>query len=164
MDTSLEKIYGHKIRTQVCGICHDEKGRVLVVTMKGISSDLEQNKSFLAPVGGGIELGESATDALKREFLEETGLEIEIDYFMCIYEYISLPIHSIELFFAVRPCGGKLKIGTDPEQGKQQIITSVDYLEYSKIIALSFEERHGIFKYAASIEQLKKLKGYIKGS
>jgi 8-oxo-dGTP diphosphatase len=132
--------------------------------MKGISSSLEQNQPFFAPVGGGIELGETATDALQREFLEETGLEIEIDYFMCIYEYVSLPIHAIELFFAVRAVGGTLKIGFDPEQGTNQIITSVDYLDYSQILNLPFQERHGIFKYAASMENLKKLRGYIRAN
>lgn len=165
MDTSLEKLYGNKIRTRVCGICHDEKGRLLVVNMKGISSDLEQNQSFFAPVGGGIELGETATEALKREFSEETGLEIDIDYFMCVYEYVSLPIHAIELFFAVRAVGGKLKIGFDPEQTKEnQIITSVQYVDYSQILNLPFEQRHGIFKYASSLENLKKLRGYIRVS
>ncbi|WP_338761221.1 NUDIX hydrolase [Bernardetia sp. ABR2-2B] len=165
MDTSLEKIYGKKVRTRVCGICVDKKGRLLVVNMKGISSDLEQNKPFFSPIGGGIELGETATDALKREFLEETGLEIEVDYFMCVYEYVNLPIHAVELFFAVRAVGGKLKTGFDPEHGvDNQIITSVDYLEYSKIQALPFEQRHRIFKYASSIENLKKLRGYIRAN
>jgi 8-oxo-dGTP diphosphatase len=164
MDKSLEKLYGNKVRTRVCGICVDKNGRLLVVNMKGISSDLEHNKSFFAPVGGGIELGETATDALKREFLEETGLEIEIDYFMCVYEYVNLPIHAVELFFAVRSVGGTLKIGSDPEQGANQIITSVDYLDYSQLLKLPNEERHGIFKYASSIENLKKLRGYIRMS
>ncbi|WP_375562904.1 NUDIX domain-containing protein [Bernardetia sp. OM2101] len=166
MDKSLEKLYGNKVRTRVCGICADDKGRLLVVNMKGISSDLEENQSFFAPVGGGIEFGEAATDALKREFLEETGLKIQIDYFMCVYEYVSLPnrIHAIELFFAVRAIGGILKTGFDPEHGTNQIITSVDYLDYSKILELPFQQRHGIFKYAASIENLKKLRGYIKVS
>lgn len=164
MDLLLEKRYGNKIRIRVCGICHDEKGRLLVVNMKGISSDFEQNKSFFAPVGGGIELGETAAEALKREFLEETGLEIDIDYFMCVYEYVNLPIHAVELFFAVRAIGGTLKIGIDPEQGLEQIIISVDYLDYSQILQLPVEQRHGIFKYASSIENLKKLQGYIRAN
>jgi 8-oxo-dGTP diphosphatase len=164
MDKSLEKLYGNKVRTRVCGICHDDKGRLLVVNMKGISSDLEQNQPFFAPIGGGIELGETATDALKREFLEETGLDIEIDYFMCIYEYINLPIHAVELFFAVRAVGGKLKTGFDPEHGTNQIITSVDYLDYSQILKLPSQKRHGIFNYAASLDNLKKLRGYIRAS
>ncbi|PIY09261.1 MAG: NUDIX hydrolase [Flexibacter sp. CG_4_10_14_3_um_filter_32_15] len=164
MDKSLEKIYGNKVRIRVCGICVDKQGRLLVVNMKGISSSLEQNQSFFAPIGGGIEVGETATDALKREFLEETGLEIDIDYFMCVYEHVSLPIHAVELFFTVRAVGGKLKTGFDPEQGTNQIITSVDYLDYAKILTLPFEQRHGIFKYASSIDNLKKLRGYIRAS
>ncbi|WP_291723740.1 NUDIX domain-containing protein [Bernardetia sp.] len=162
MDSSLEKLYGNKVRTRVCGICVNEKGHLLTVNMRGISSSIEQNQPFYAPVGGGVELGETATDALKREFLEETGLHIQIDYFMCVYEHVHLPIHAVELFFAVRAVGGELKIGSDPEQGNQQIITSIEYLDYSTILELPFEQRHGIFKYASSIENLKKLRGYIR--
>lgn len=164
MDSSLEKLYGNKVRTRVCGICSDAQGRLLVANMKGITSSIEQNQSFFAPIGGGVELGETATDALKREFLEETGLKINIDYFMCVYEHIDLPIHAIELFFAVRAVGGKLKTGTDPELENQQIIRSIDYLEYSKILELPILQRHGIFKYASSLDNIKKLRGYIRAT
>lgn len=162
MDEALEKIYGNRIRTRVCGICADAEGNILVVGMNGITSNLEQNELFYAPVGGGIELGETATEALKREFLEETGIEIEIDYFMCMYEYIHLPIHAIELFFAVRPAAGTPKVGTDPEQGKNQIIKQVKYLSYAEIKKLPALQRHGIFKYASSTKGLKELRGYIR--
>ncbi len=70
----------------------------------------------------------------------------------------------MELFFAVRAVGGTLKTGFDPEQGTNQIITSVEYLDYTQILKLPPNERHGIFKYAASVENLKKLRGYIRAS
>ncbi|WP_052311272.1 hypothetical protein [Bernardetia litoralis] len=88
---------------------------------------------------------------------------------MCVYEYINLPtrVHAVELFFAVHVAGGKIKIGSDPEHDPEhginnQIITPVEYLDYSKILKLPFQERHRIFKYTASIENLKKLRGYIR--
>ena len=162
MDISLQQLYGNKVRIRACGICSDDKERLLVVNMKGISSSLEEGRPFFAPIGGGIEVGETVIDALKREFLEETGLEIYIEYFMCVYEYVNLPIHAVELFFAVRITDGKLKTGSDPEHENSQIITSVEYLNYSQLINLPSEERHGIFKYASSVDSLKKLKGYIR--
>jgi len=41
-----------------------------------ISDEIHQNKHFTKFPGGGLELGESLPDAIKREFIEECDLEI----------------------------------------------------------------------------------------
>jgi len=41
-----------------------------------ISDEIYQNKHFTKFPGGGLELGESLPDAIKREFIEECDLEI----------------------------------------------------------------------------------------
>lgn len=57
---------------RVYGILIDEQNRVL------ISDERTQNVSFTKFPGGGLEYGEGLLDALKREFLEECDLPIEI--------------------------------------------------------------------------------------
>lgn len=65
--------------------------------------------------GGSLEEGESLSQAMKREFLEETGLEIEIVANIGITDF-KLPwlwkeftdVHHIAVFYSVRRLGGKL--------------------------------------------------------
>lgn len=50
--------------------------------------------------GGGIDWGESAQNAGKREIKEETNLDIEIKKFLCVKEIINLPgnYHAVVFF------------------------------------------------------------------
>ncbi|MBL1408805.1 NUDIX domain-containing protein [Sphingobacterium faecale] len=57
---------------RVYGILIDAQDRVLV------SDERTQSVSFTKFPGGGLEYGEGLIDALKREFIEECNLEIEI--------------------------------------------------------------------------------------
>ncbi|MDO4780851.1 MAG: NUDIX hydrolase [Candidatus Saccharibacteria bacterium] len=56
-------------RVAIKGLVHDEAGRLLFVRERGDAWDLP---------GGGLEHGEDALEALKREFLEELKVTIEI--------------------------------------------------------------------------------------
>lgn len=57
---------------RVYGILLDDQNRVL------ISDERTQNVSFTKFPGGGLEYGEGLIDALKREYMEECGAEIEV--------------------------------------------------------------------------------------
>lgn len=57
---------------RVYGILINEKNQVL------ISDESTENVSFTKFPGGGLEYGEGLIDALKREFMEETGMLIEV--------------------------------------------------------------------------------------
>ncbi len=43
-----------------------------------LSDEVHSGRSFTKMPGGGLEFGEGLRDALKREFLEETGLDVRI--------------------------------------------------------------------------------------
>ena len=118
------KTYHNKIRIRVCGVCI-ENNQVLMVCHKGV---INEHDVWLPP-GGGMEPGETVTDALVREFFEETGYEIAVERFWFKNEFIHPPIHAIELYFKVRIKSGELLKGTDPELSPDtQLIKDVRWI------------------------------------
>lgn len=75
--------------------------------------------------GGSLEEGESLSEAMKREFLEETGLEIDIEANIGVTDF-KLPwlwkdftdLHHIAVYYSVKKIGGLLSI---PEQFDGQV-------------------------------------------
>lgn len=153
MDKEIARQYGNRVRVRACGICLRENS-VLMVNHGGITSG-----DFWMPPGGGIEFGSSIEDTLKREFIEETGLEIEPGGFLFGCEYIQHPLHAIELFYLVSISGGALKSGQDPEL---QIIRDARFLTFEEIVTRPAVEVHAMFRHAGSPEELKKLTGFYR--
>ena len=104
--------FGNRLRVRVCGICIEDQ-KVLLIN----HHSLNQNGDFWSPPGGGMDYSENAEECLKREFQEETGVEIEIEKFLFVHEYLSPPLHAIELFFLVKRISGEIELGYDPEMG-----------------------------------------------
>jgi 8-oxo-dGTP diphosphatase len=153
MDEEIAKVYGNKVRVRACGLCWTDN-QLLMVNHKGITPT-----DFWSPPGGGVEFGQSMEEALKKEFLEETGLKITPGKFLFGCEYIEKPIHSVELFFEVSAYGGKLKTGCDPEI---QIIEAVRYITFPEIKRLPPQEVHGIFKLTDTPADLRSLIGFYR--
>ena len=119
-----KKHFSNRIRIRVCGICIENE-RVLMVCHKGV---INEHDVWLPP-GGGMEEGETMKETLVREFIEETGFEIEVGSFWFKNEFIHAPIHAIELYFRVHIKSGKLIQGTDPELSPDaQLIKDVRWI------------------------------------
>ncbi len=69
-----------RFNIRVYGILIDE-GNIL------LSRETYQGKFMRKFVGGGLEWGEGITDALKREFMEETSLRIDVHEMVYINEF-----------------------------------------------------------------------------
>ena len=153
MDKEVAKVYGNKVRVRACGICW-QGGKLLMVNHSGITPT-----NFWAPPGGGVEFGQSIEEALKKEFLEETGIRVTAGEFLFGCEYIQQPIHSIELFYAINDVQGKLKTGSDPEI---QIIKEVKFMSSAEILSFPKHELHGIFRFVERPGDLKNLRGFFR--
>ena len=93
----------------VDGILVLEDGIVLVRRGK------EPGKGLLALPGGIVEYGETVEQAVRREFLEETGLKTEVVRLLGVYSDPGRDPrgHFISLVFQLRGKGGKLRGGDD---------------------------------------------------
>lgn len=151
---SIKEIYGNKLRVRSCGI-HIKENKILLLK----HSSINQSGVFWSPPGGGINFGEPATVALKREFLEETNLNIKVKSHLFSYEYIKNPLHALELYFEVEILGGKLEIGFDPEmENRKQILLEAIYLSLEEILKMPKGDFHPIFNEIENLNDFFKLK------
>lgn len=155
---AIQRIYGEKLRVRVVGLCFSGD-HLLMVRHKALT----KKGYFISPPGGGMQFGESAEDCLKREFFEETGLEIVVNNFLFTHEFLAPPLHAIELFFAVEMRGGTLKTGFDPEMKQQeQIIEQVEFMSPLKLNEEKGTQMHQMINLSQHPGDLLKMQGYFK--
>ncbi len=118
--------------------------------------------TFWCPPGGGMQFEERTHEALRREFKEETGLEVEVGNLLFVNEFMQPPLHALELFFEVKITGGRLHLGTDPEMTEaNQIIQEARWMSFEDVKRYPANEVHSLFKYCGSLADIYQLKGYL---
>jgi 8-oxo-dGTP diphosphatase len=153
----VARLYGNRLRIRVCGICI-ENNKILMLSHRGIGN----TDTFWCPPGGGVQFEETIHDALRREFKEETGLEIEVGNLLFVNEFMASPLHALELFFEVTMTGGRLYLGSDPEMTEaNQIIQEVRWMDFEDIKKYPANEVHSLFKYCDSLADIYQLQGYL---
>ena len=149
--------FSGKVRVRACGVLVENE-KILMIKHRGLG----EKGYYWIPPGGGVESGQSAEHTITREFLEETGLEVEVSDFLFINEFIAHPLHAIELFFTVVKVGGEINLGSDPEmQPDEQIIEEVRFLSISDIEREGPAKVHTRFCGLTSFQELKGAKGFF---
>ena len=156
IEKEIDEKFGRKLRLRVNGVLvQDDK--LLMIKHK-----MSDEHYFWNVPGGGMDYGSDAVDNLKREFLEETGLEISVNDLLCVHEFLKPPLHAVELYFKVSHVAGKLEKGTDPELAvNRQIISELEFLSVKELAKINKDEKHRLFWELKSFDQLRKWKGYF---
>ena len=84
-----------------------EEGSVLMVT--------NEKADYYYSIGGGVHMGETAEDAVKREVFEETGVHYEVDRLLFVHENFFIDglvsrerlCHEVALYFLMKPKGSQ---------------------------------------------------------
>jgi 8-oxo-dGTP diphosphatase len=88
--------------------------------------------------GGAIELGESLHEAVRREALEETGLDVEVEEVATVIDNIvadeagRVRYHYVIVDFFARPAGGALHSGSDAWQARWFSLAELDGVEMTE--------------------------------
>ncbi len=90
----------------VASVILKKENKILLV--KEVLEDFEEHWIF---PGGGVDFGETITDAAKREIKEEIGLDINIKEFLGFREAIfpKYNYHTVIFFFVGEPLNHKMK-------------------------------------------------------
>lgn len=115
-------------------------GKILLVTHR------KNGKEYWVVPGGRTEWGETARDAVIREFREELNLKIKVIDFLFYTESLppSYPHHTLNLFFLVQPLNRKIVIekhtivGRSGTFGRQDIRKIVLFPRINHIIHSHF--------------------------
>lgn len=111
-----------QIRIRVQGILEKNNELLLVKHEKN-------GKEYHLLPGGGVDLGEDFRTALKREYLEECNIVVEVGEMLFISEGIAPngSRHIVNIYFKVEYVSGELKVGVDGN------LIGVEYIEKSDI-------------------------------
>jgi 8-oxo-dGTP diphosphatase len=101
-------------RIAAYGLCVDDQGRLLLA--RAAPWLVLKGRWFLP--GGGVDHGEHPTDALRREFQEESGLTVELGPLLDVLSDVrNLPeemsLHTVRLIYRVASWHGTLRAETE---------------------------------------------------
>ncbi len=124
----LNDLYGGRVRVRVGALIFDsaDDPTELLLVRHRATDDAE---AFWTPPGGGVEFGESLTEALHREVDEEIGAPIEIGELRYTLDFVRPPLHAVSFYFCCRLIGEEISAGSDPElQLDRQLIEDVQFI------------------------------------
>jgi len=147
---------GNRVRVRVCGILVSDN-KLLLINHHGL-----YGHDFWSFPGGGVEFGESPMDALKREFHEECGISIEPDHHKLSCSVIKPPLHAVELFFNIKSFQGTPAAGSDPERGKSQIISDLQFLSWDEILKFPNNHLHPLFGHLTHPSEIVNANGFYE--
>ncbi len=90
-----------------------QEGKILL-----IKRGVEPGQGLWSYPSGYVEFGEDLQDAARRETLEETGLQVELQGFHGLYAGVRPKNHVVIVIYKARVVGGSLQPGDDALDGR----------------------------------------------
>jgi ADP-ribose pyrophosphatase YjhB (NUDIX family) len=107
-----------------------DDGRVLL----GVR-DKEPHRGKLVLPGGKVRPFESIGEAAEREILEETGIRIEVERQLGVWEIIEPPAeHRVIVYSQARPVGGELRASSDLSDARYYRLDELDGLDMTDTV------------------------------
>lgn len=104
-----------------------------------------ETDNYYYSIGGGVHLGEKAEDAVRREVLEETGVQYEVERLAFIHENFfqmdGMKCHEIAFYFLMKPRGTQKLNSNSYTQGVREYMHWLpinklkDYVAYPSFFA-----------------------------
>ena len=147
-------------RLVVRAIIISEKKEIYLIKVQ--RDDLFGNATYLETPGGGVNKDENLIEALKREIVEECGLNVEIIDEIGIVEddYNIIHRHNITCYYL---CKIVSKCETHREEYESIWFKSLDFYDIDKVISICEKPNSDIAKivYRRELEVYKKVKEMI---
>lgn len=116
-----EPLMRHGMARPVCSSCgytvfFDPKVAAIAFIVENdklllVQRDVDPGRGLWSLAGGFVEVGEHPQYSLKREILEETGLEIQVDRLLDVFHFPNS--YVIVIAYAATATGGELQAGDD---------------------------------------------------
>jgi 8-oxo-dGTP diphosphatase len=149
----LLRPYAGQVRVRVGGLLLRESA-VLLAGHRGL---LPNGAMFWSPPGGGWVFGESLREALQREFLEETGLVVQVGRLLHLHEFQHGELQALEVFFEVLAddAAASPQLGHDPEHAADnQLLSELTWHTPRQLLALPPAQVHPVLRGLLSVDDI----------
>lgn len=138
-------------RISVRGIVLHE-GKLLCVRLKAYKEHLKRDNSYWCLPGGGLDEGEALIDGVKREMLEETGVEAQVGDLLYVQQFTHGEKDYLEFFFHITNTQDYLNIDLANSTHGEVEIEEIDFIDPKTVRVLpEFLATENLAKQASGV-------------
>ena len=107
----------------------EHEGKILLVQLKPYPGSIVLDEPYWCTIGGGIDEGESLVPALKREVMEETGVQAKVGNLLYIQQFVNSDKEQMELFFHVTNTQDFMDIDLSKASHAEEEIERIEFVD-----------------------------------